>query len=244
MRIIPAIDLQGGKCVRLKQGQFDSPIIYSSTPVKLAKYYAALGAKHLHIVDLDGAKCGNIQQLNLIQSLQLSGVSMQVGGGIRNMATANDCLSSGVSKLVIGSMAISNPRLTLRMIKKLNANNIVLALDIRMHAGIPKVAIHGWQMATKRMMWDVIPFYQAAGVTTVLCTDIDRDGCLKGPNFTLYDEAVHRFPMVSWQASGGIRNIHDIRVLSTLGISSVILGRVLYESDFNLPECLEAFASC
>lgn len=244
MLIIPAIDLQDGQCIRLKQGQFDQATIYQSLPVELAKHYAALGARRLHVVDLDGAKLGNMQQLDLIQSMQSTAMPIQVGGGIRSIATAIACLDTGISTLVIGSIAISDRDLTLQLITEVKPNNIVLALDVNIEQGIPCPAIHGWQTATKQNAWDVVQFYLDAGVTTVLCTDIAQDGMMKGPNFKLYEEAIHRFPTIAWQASGGIRDINDIRSLAALGVSAVILGRILYESDFNLSTCLQEFASC
>lgn len=244
MLIIPAIDLQDGQCVRLKQGQFDRATIYQSLPAELAKHYAALGATRLHVVDLDGAKSGNMQQLDLIQSMTFATMPIQVGGGIRSIAAAQACLAAGVSTIVIGSIAISDPSLTLQLIAETNPENIVLALDVHIENGVPRPAIHGWQTTTDRNAWDVVQLYQDAGVTTVLCTDIAQDGMMKGPNFKLYEEAICRFPTIAWQASGGIRDINDMRALSKLGVSAVILGRILYEPDFNLSACLQEFESC
>lgn len=242
MLIIPAIDLQEGQCVRLKQGQFDQATIYQSLPLELVKHYAASGATRLHVVDLDGAKFGDMQQLDLIQSMQSTAIPMQVGGGIRGIATALACLDAGISTLVIGSIAISDPSLSLQLIAEVKADNIILALDVNIEQGIPCPAIHGWQTTTERNAWEIVQFYQDAGVRTVLCTDIAQDGMMKGPNLKLYEEAVRRFPAIAWQASGGIRDVNDMRALSTLGISAVILGRILYEPDFNLSACIQEFA--
>lgn len=244
MLIIPAIDLHDGQCVRLKQGQFDRATTYQYPPAQLARHYAGLGATRLHVVDLDGAKSGDMQQLSLIQSMQSATLPIQVGGGVRSVATARACVAAGIATLVIGSMAISEPSLALQLIAEIHANNIVLALDVHVENGIPCPAIHGWQTSTKRNAWDVVQFYQDAGVTNVLCTDIAQDGMMNGPNFALYEEAVRRFPTIAWQASGGIRDIRDMRALSTSGVSAVILGRILYEPGFNLSECLQEFASC
>ena len=196
------------------------------------------------MVDLDGAKLGEMQQLQLIQSMQSTTMPIQIGGGIRSIATAKACLASGISTLVIGSVAISNPMLTLKLIEEIQAKNMVLALDVNIEHGIPKPAIHGWQTPTERHAWDIVKFYQEAGITTVLCTDIAQDGMMNGPNFKLYEEAIRRFPTIDWQASGGIRNMKDIKTLSTLGVSAVILGRTLYEPGFNLSMCLQEFTSC
>lgn len=242
MLIIPAIDLQNGQCVRLKQGQFDRTTVYQSPPALLAKQYASLGATRLHVVDLDGAKSGDMQQLDLIKTMKTDSISIQAGGGIRSIATARACIAAGINQLVIGSIAVSHPELALELIAEMGADNIVLALDVNIEDGIPKPAIHGWQTTTERNVWDIVQFYQDAGITHVLCTDIAQDGMMNGPNFNLYTEATRRFPTINWQASGGIRNIEDIRTLEMTGVSAVILGRILYEGDFNLSTCLKEIA--
>jgi len=244
MLIIPAIDLQNGRCVRLKQGQFDRTTVYQSPPALLAKQYANSGATHLHVVDLDGAKNGDMQQLDLIKAMQTDSVLIQAGGGIRSIAAARACIAAGINRLVIGSMAVSHPELTLELIAEMGAENIVLALDVNIEDGIPKPAIHGWQTTTERHVWDVVQFYQDAGITQVLCTDIAQDGMMNGPNFKLYTKAIHLFPNIAWQASGGIRNINDIRTLASIGVSAVILGRILYEGAFNLSACLQELSLC
>lgn len=242
MLIIPAIDLHDGCCVRLKQGQFDQATVYQPSPQELAKHYASLGVSRLHVVDLDGAKSGAMQQLELIQSLQTTSMTLQVGGGIRSLNAAKECIASGIANLVLGSIAVSNPTLTGQLITKVNPQNIVLALDVHIKSGTPCPAIHGWQTATSLNAWDVVQYYLELGVTTVLCTDIAQDGMMSGPNFTLYKEAVRRFPTINWQASGGIRGMDDIKCLADIGVAAVILGRVLYEPEFDLPACLEEFA--
>jgi len=240
MNIIPAIDIQSGKAVRLQQGQFDRLSEYTPTPAELAKRYADQGINRLHIVDLDGAKSGTLQQLDLIKDLQQPGLALQIGGGIRSLGMAQNCLDAGIDKLVIGSIAVSNPDLTCQIINLAGPKRIVLALDINMQDGIPKPAIHAWQTPTSQSLWDLVEHYQTLGITQVLCTDIACDGMMGGPNFGLYQQAVTRFPAIAWQASGGIRNRDDIKALADLGVSAVILGRMLYESDV----CLKALQSC
>jgi phosphoribosylformimino-5-aminoimidazole carboxamide ribotide isomerase len=234
MKIIPAIDLQNGQCVRLRQGNFDDNTIYPQSPQVQIKTYSDRGAKHIHIVDLDGARCGEIQQLSLIQSMLSDNVSLQVGGGIRSLETARTCLDAGINQLVIGSLAISNPDLTQDIIKTLGAGRIVLALDVNIVNSTPFPAIHGWQTASMSCLWDVADSYEKFGITNILCTDIACDGMMNGPNLALYEEAVNRFPNIDWQASGGIRNQQDIEKLGNLGVKAAIIGRALYESDFEL----------
>ncbi|KTD16969.1 1-(5-phosphoribosyl)-5-[(5-phosphoribosylamino)methylideneamino]imidazole-4-carboxamide isomerase [Legionella jordanis] len=239
MLIIPAIDLRKGQCVRLQQGQFTEVSIYPSSPQTLARHYAKQGACRLHLVDLDGAQSGEIQQLELIQSLKQPGVMLQVGGGIRTLETAQNCLKAGIDKLVLGSIAINDRLFVSKLIQSLDPQRIVLALDVNIDAGIPRPAIHGWQTTTPYDLWEVVNYYQDLGIREVLCTDIACDGMMSGPNFQLYQQATRFFPQIRWQASGGIRHEKDLKQLKTIGLSAAILGRMLYETDFDLTIYLE-----
>lgn len=238
MLIIPAIDLQQGRCVRLCKGQFDQVSVYDYTPITLAEEYVLQGAKRLHIVDLDGAKTGTIKQLSLIKAMHVPNLLIQVGGGIRSLETAEACLAASIDKLVLGSIAITNPSLTAEIINLAEADNIVLALDVHVDEQGPKPAIHGWQTTTDRNLWDIVRHYEQLGIYQILCTDIANDGMMAGPNFALYEEAIQRFPAIHWQASGGIRHLEDLEKLSSLGLSAAILGRMLYETDFDLSSVL------
>lgn len=245
MIIIPSIDLYRGQVVRLKQGKFQDVQVFSLDPMALAKRYSQWGASQLHVVDLDGAKAGRLMQLELIQSLSTLTMSIQVGGGIRSIDTALMAIEAGISKLVIGSMAVTDPISTHALMAKIHPKQFVLALDVHIdEGGIPRPAIHGWQEASKKNAWDLLEQYRDSGIQSVLCTDIARDGMMQGPNLALYEEAIKRFPTISWQASGGIRNRDDIRDLSQLGLHGAILGRALYEKTFDLSDCLQEFASC
>ncbi|MBA2710427.1 MAG: 1-(5-phosphoribosyl)-5-[(5-phosphoribosylamino)methylideneamino]imidazole-4-carboxamide isomerase [Tatlockia sp.] len=238
MLIIPAIDLRQGQCVRLRRGLFNELSIYDQTPVTLAQKYALQGANRLHVVDLDGAKCGTIQQLELIKALREANLCLQVGGGIRSLETTKACLEAGFERLVIGSIAVTNPELTDQIINLASAERIILALDVHIENNIPKAAINGWQTTTESTLWDLVNYYQERGITQILCTDIASDGMMNGPNFDLYKEALIQFPQMQWQASGGIRDVNDLEQLSSIGLAAAILGRMLYESDFNLSSYL------
>ncbi|WP_454783927.1 1-(5-phosphoribosyl)-5-[(5-phosphoribosylamino)methylideneamino] imidazole-4-carboxamide isomerase [Legionella sp. WA2024007413] len=238
MILIPAIDIQAGRCVRLRQGQFDQVTQFDTLPIDRATYFAQLGAKRLHIVDLDGARTGTMHQLSLICAMQNTGIPVQAGGGIRSLEQATLCVSLGISNLVLGSIAITNPELTAQIIKKINPQHIILALDIRMQNKIPIPAIHGWQTTSNSNLWEVVAHYQQLNVTQILCTDIACDGMMQGPNFDLYKEAVDRFPQIKWQASGGIRHADDINQLDALGVSAAILGLSLYQGSLNLESML------
>ncbi|WP_419418822.1 HisA/HisF-related TIM barrel protein [Legionella sp. D16C41] len=234
MKLIPAIDLQQGQCVRLRQGKFNQTTIYPHNPLTLAESYVKRGAKHLHIVDLDGAKAGSLQQLPLIRSLRLAECSLQVGGGIRDLTTAKKCVEAGIEQLVLGSIAVTDLETTEKIIQLVGATNIVLALDVVIENEIPRPAIHGWQTLTDANLWDIVSQYQQWNIKNILCTDISRDGMLQGPNFDLYQQAVFRFPNLDWQASGGIRDLDDLTTLASLGVSAAILGRMLYQNNSTL----------
>lgn len=237
MFIIPAIDVIQGQCVRLRQGDFEQQSIYDISPVALAEHYAAQGAKRLHIVDLDGAKAGSPQHLELIQRLQSCDLMIQAGGGIRSVRDAEAFLSAGVARIVIGSIAISNPALTQEIIDKMGAEQVILALDVHIKKGIPMPAIHGWQTSTNSNLWDIVTHYQSIGINTILCTDIACDGMMLGPNFDLYEQCLQHFPHLAWQASGGIRHVNDLDRLASMGLAAAILGRVLYEGQLDLADC-------
>ncbi len=236
MILIPAIDIQAGRCVRLKQGQFEQVTIFDMPPVERAAYFAKIGAKRLHVVDLDGAKIGSMQQLPLICSMQNTGINVQAGGGIRSLEQAKLCFSAGLANLVLGSIAISNRELATQIIKEISPKNIILALDIRLINGNPIPATHGWQTMSNSNLWDVVSYYQQLGIQQILCTDIACDGMMQGPNFSLYQEAVERFPTIDWQASGGIRHQEDIETLDKLGVAAAILGLSLYQGTLDLTE--------
>ncbi|KTD57444.1 phosphoribosylformimino-5-aminoimidazole carboxamide ribotide isomerase [Legionella santicrucis] len=243
MILIPAIDLQAGRCVRLRQGQFDKVTQFDMSPIDRASYFAKLGAKRLHIVDLDGAKTGTMQQLPLICAMQNTGITVQAGGGIRSLEQAKTCFSAGISLLVIGSIAITDPTLTIQIINEITPQNVILALDIRMENNIPLPATHGWQTTSNKNLWEIVSFYQQLGITQILCTDIAYDGMMQGPSFDLYQEAVERFPNIAWQASGGIRHQDDIIKLQKLGIKAAILGLTMYQDAFNLKSILSSPAT-
>lgn len=230
MKLIPAIDLHLGQCVRLQQGDFNQATIYPASPQSLVRDYVKRGAKHLHIVDLDGAKAGQMKQPPLIETLLNTECSLQVGGGIRDIATVRNCLEAGIKQLVIGSIAINNPQLTQQIINLAGADRIVLAIDVKFLEGIPRPAIHGWQTQTTSNLWDIVADYQQLGIQHILCTDIQCDGMLQGPNFDLYQQALSRFPDMFWQASGGIRHQDDLKELSKIGLSAAILGKMLYQA--------------
>jgi len=242
MELIPAIDLRGGRVVRLFQGDFGAETVYDRTPAELYDQYARAGARHLHVVDLDGARDGQAGNRALVAQLATPGkLAIQCGGGLRSSLSVQALLSAGVHRAVIGSLAVSEPGEVRAWFDEFGADRLVLALDVRLDAdGVPRVATHGWREQSALALWDVLDGYEGSGLAHVLCTDVARDGALAGPNLRLYREAVSRFPWVRWQASGGIRHAADLRALAETGVVAAVSGKALLEGRMK-PEELEPF---
>lgn len=238
MLIIPAIDLYQGGCVRLKQGEFSDITQFSQSPIERAAYFAKAGASVMHVVDLDGARMGAMQQLPLISAMNAPGLIVQAGGGIRTLAQAQDCLDAGIVRLVLGSIALTNPQLTLEIIETIGAERIVLALDVRITDSVAVPAINGWEANSSKTLWQVVDYYQDCGIKNILCTDIACDGMMNGPNFDLYEQAIARFPAINWQASGGVRHDEDLKRLADLGLHGAILGLTLYQNNIDLAQAI------
>merc|ERR1712159_543373 len=213
--IIPAIDLIDGHVVRLYQGDYKQKTQYELDPVDVVHDYADQGATWLHIVDLTGAKDTSKRQLELIKSMvDTKRMQFQAGGGIRSEEEVAQLLETGVSRVVIGSLAVKQPELVKSWVEKYGPERIVLALDININeSGEKLIATHGWQENSGVALEGLLEDFATVGAKHVLCTDISRDGTLQGANTELYQEMAARFPNVSWQASGGIGSINDIEAL-------------------------------
>jgi phosphoribosylformimino-5-aminoimidazole carboxamide ribotide isomerase len=231
VRLIPAIDLKDGHCVRLLRGDFDAETRYSTDPLTLLARYRDFGADWLHIVDLDGARDGSRGNREIIGELAAQNdVKLQVGGGLRDTAAVTQVLESGVARVVIGSAAVTQSDQVRTWLKDFGAERVVLAFDVRLDpAGTPRVAIHGWREQSAVSLWTAIANFVESDLKHVLCTDVSRDGALSGPNVDLYAEAVQRFPQIEWQASGGIRDARDLRALAEAGSKAAISGKALLE---------------
>jgi phosphoribosylformimino-5-aminoimidazole carboxamide ribotide isomerase len=233
MRLLPAIDLKDGRCVRLLQGDFAQQTAYPATPLDLARKFAAMGADWLHVVDLDGARDGRSDQANRVLIAQLareSALQLQVGGGLRTRADVARVLDAGAARAVIGSTALSDPAAVRGWLNEFGGDRIALAFDVRLDAaGAPCIATHGWQRQSTRTLWQALAEFPGAAPTHVLCTDVARDGALSGPNVALYAQAARRFPGIAWQASGGIRDAADLQALAACGAAAAISGKALLE---------------
>ena len=231
MLLMPSIDLLGGRCVRLHQGDFAAATRYELEPLALLQRYRDLGAAWLHIVDLDGARDGLAANRALIATLASQpGIELQVGGGVRTRAAASELLQLGVARVVIGSAAIEAADQVEAWFADLGAERLCLAFDVRHDAaGTPLLRTRGWQTATRWSLWDGVQRFLAAGLRHVLCTDIERDGALAGPNCALYREAATRFQQLRWQASGGVACIADLQALAATGAAAAVSGKALLE---------------
>jgi len=240
MIIFPAIDLRGGRVVRLTEGKFDQEKTYGDNPLAVAREFAAAGATWLHVVDLDGAKDPLQRQTALVEKIARgSGLRVQTGGGIRDETQIEALLAAGVQRVIVGSLAAREPARVRGWFARFGAERLILAPDVRLDAdGTPRVAAAGWQESTGLALDEFLRGYLPAGLIHILCTDISRDGKLTGPNSALYAQLVKRFPTLQIQASGGVSSLEDLRVLQTTGSAGAIVGRALYEKKFTLQEAL------
>ena len=242
MNIIPAIDLKEGKCVRLLQGDFDQTTEYSDDPALVARQFAALAVTSLHIVDLDGARYGEQLNQEIVAAIaDESDLTIQLGGGIRDAETVARWLAAGVSRCVIGSLAITEPDTVKAWLSRFGRDRIVLALDVKMDArNEPIITTHGWTKDSEATFFETVSDFLSAGLRHVLCTDVSRDGAMAGPNFALYQRIMLAYPDLQLQASGGVRHIEDLEQLRRLGVPAAISGRALLDGKISAEE-IETF---
>jgi phosphoribosylformimino-5-aminoimidazole carboxamide ribotide isomerase len=242
MRLIPAIDLRAGRCVRLLQGDFAAETRYPIEPLELLAKYRALGADWLHVVDLDGARNGagshdGVNRTLIAQLAAERGIRLQVGGGLRDVSSVRDVLNLGAARAVVGSAALTDSEAVRRWLGDFGAQRIVLALDVQLDMrAVPRVATHGWRERSGLSLWDALARFTDAGLKHVLCTDVSRDGTLCGPNLALYAEAARRYPEIAWQASGGIGDVRDLYALAGCGAAAAISGKALLEELIPIEE--------
>jgi len=242
MLLIPAIDLRHGRCVRLHQGDFSAETRYEHEPRELLLRYRSLGASWLHLVDLDGAQDGVLANRAVIVALASQrAVRLQVGGGVRSAAVIDDLLRHGVERVVVGSAAVERPEEVAEWLARFGRERICLAFDVRTETdGEPRVRTHGWTRASGLTLWEALGCLPPGSVRHVLCTDIERDGAMSGPNLALYAAALARCPQLAWQASGGVRNAADLRALARIGVAAAVSGKALLEERIT-PEELRPF---
>ena len=235
MQIYPAIDLRGGRCVRLKQGDYAQEMVFDNDPVSVARRWEKSGARWLHLVDLDGAKAGHPVNGDVIRRIRESvAIHCQVGGGLRDDDDIEEAFSWGVERIILGTGALTDPG-WLRSVCERHPGRVVLGLDAR--AGM--VATHGWLETSEHKAVDVAKRVVAWRLAAIVFTDIAKDGMLAGPNFEALAEMKKAVP-IPIIASGGVTTLDDIRRLAQLGLSGCIIGRALYEGKIDLTEALQA----
>lgn len=233
MKLFPAIDLIDGKAVRLVRGDYAQMTVYSNDPAEVAKGFAACGAKHLHVVDLEGARDGNTPNLDTVRSIiQESGMFVEIGGGIRSMETVKTYIDAGASRVIIGTAAVTDPDF---LDRALDAYGEKIAVGVDIRDGM--VAIKGWQEVCALACYDFCETLEKKGVSTVICTDISKDGLLGGTNLSLYADMAKRFTL-NITASGGVSSLSDVQKLTDMGLYGAILGKALYTGDLDLSAAL------
>jgi phosphoribosylformimino-5-aminoimidazole carboxamide ribotide isomerase len=235
MELWPAIDLRGGRCVRLLQGDYARETVFGDDPVAMVRQFVAGGARRLHLVDLDGAKDGVPSQADLVgRMVATAGVSCQLGGGIRSLETARQYLDAGVARVIVGSVAIENPTLLERMAAEF-PGQVVLGLDAR----DGRVAVRGWVDTSSLTAVDVARRHAGLPLAAIVYTDIAMDGMLSGPNLAALEEmiAATGLPVI---ASGGVASANDIRRVAGIGAAGCIVGRALYDGGLSLTAALDA----
>lgn len=239
IEIIPAIDMIGGQCVRLTQGDYNQRTTYGTDPVEIARSYEAIGIRRLHVVDLDGAKASTPKNLNTLRKIATATkLDIQYGGGIKSGEALEAVLAAGANRAICGSVAITAPERFEEWLGQYGAEHIILGADTR--AG--KVAINGWLESSETDVQTIIARFATRGLRQVICTDISRDGMLAGPNFDLYSTLQEEFPDVDITVSGGISSMDDFVRLDGMGLRSVIVGKAIYEGRITLKQielCLQ-----
>lgn len=236
--VLPAIDLRDGRVVRLYQGDYARETTYGMAPVDQARRYAQAGARWLHVVDLDGARSGSASNLEVIRELTGVGLSVQAGGGVRDESDLMRLFDAGVSRVVVGSLSVRDPDRVCRWLDRYGAERLTIALDTRWRDGAWRLSSAGWEQDETATLDELAPRYADAGARHLLCTDIDRDGTLSGPNLDLLAHLKAIAPDLEVQVSGGVRALDDVRKTRDAGGAGIVLGRALLERRFTLESAL------
>jgi phosphoribosylformimino-5-aminoimidazole carboxamide ribotide isomerase len=237
MEIIPAIDVIGGKCVRLTQGDYQQKKEYHDKPVEMAKRFENAGIRNLHLVDLDGAKAKKIINSEVLRSItEATDLKVDFGGGVQSHEDIELAFSLGAAQVTGGSVAIKNPELFEEWIIKYSGDRIILGAD----AFERKIAVSGWSETTSVDVFEFIGRYLEKGIQQVICTDVAKDGLLQGPSVALYKEIIQQYPKIHLIASGGVASVKDLEELEKIGVYGVIVGKAYYEGRITLEE-LSAF---
>ncbi len=231
MQIIPAIDIIDGKCVRLSKGDYNAKTIYNESPLEVAKQFEDAGLQRLHLVDLDGAKAGNVINWKVLESIaQSTKLQIDFSGGISSTVQLEKCFNLSASFASIGSIVIKNEKLFEEWISIYGASKFIIGADVNAE----KIAIKGWTEQTEISVFDLIEKYIAKGIEQFFVTDISKDGLLQGPSIDLYKKIIAKFPTIKLVASGGVSSINDLQQLKSLGCKAAIVGKAIYENKIGV----------
>jgi phosphoribosylformimino-5-aminoimidazole carboxamide ribotide isomerase len=241
MRIIPAIDIIDGKCVRLTKGDYNTKKIYNENPIEVAKEFEDSGIEYLHVVDLDGAKASEIINYNVLEQIATkTNLKIDFGGGLKSDKDVEIAFNSGANQITGGSIAVKNPTIFESWISKYGAEKIILGADFYPDTSGGKIATNGWQEESSLELIPFITDYQKKGIQYVICTDISKDGMLQGPSFEVYSAILSSVNSLQLIASGGISTYEEIPRLAENGCEGVIIGKAIYENKISLKQ-LEQF---
>ncbi len=233
MRIIPAIDIIEGKCVRLTKGQYDTKKVYNEHPLEVAKAFEDHGIEYLHLVDLDGAKSQHIVNYKILESIaSKTSLKIDFGGGLKSDKDLKIAFESGAEQITGGSIAVKEPLVFESWLKHYGKDKIILGADCNNE----KIAVSGWQEDSDLEVLPFIKDYQVKGISYVICTDISKDGMLEGPAIELYQSILKQNPNLNLIASGGVSSIEDLKELQSNGCEGAILGKAIYEHRVNLKD--------
>lgn len=233
IELIPAIDIIDGKCVRLSQGDYNTKKVYGESPADMAKRFEDVGIKRLHVVDLDGAKASHIVNYKALESIaSKTNLIIDFGGGLKTDDDLRIAFESGASMVTGGSIAVKNPNVFEGWLKKYGGDKIILGADVKER----KIAVSGWIENTDVDLFEFLKDYISKGVSKVICTDIAKDGMLKGPSIELYKDILKEHPTLHLIASGGVSSMEDIKALDEAGVPAVIFGKAIYEGRIKVEE--------
>lgn len=232
MKLIPAIDIIEGKCVRLAKGNYQQKTIYNSNPLEVAKQFEDAGLQYCHVVDLDGAKANSIQNLKTLETIaNKTNLQIDFGGGIKQKKDVENAFSAGAKQVTVGSLAAKQPELFVEWLTEFGSEQLILGADAKQG----KIATMGWQTTTSLLVIDFIKNFAKRGAQQVICTDIDKDGMLGGPSIALYKQILQEAP-VQLIASGGVTTMKDVELVEKIGCAGVIIGKAIYEGKITLKE--------
>lgn len=236
MLIIPAIDIIEGKCVRLTKGDYDTKKIYNENPVEVAQSFEQAGITHLHLVDLDGAKAGNVVNWKVLEAIcAATNLKVDFSGGIKSKQIAHQAFDLGANQIAVGSLAAKNPKEMVDWIWEFGEEKLILGADVLNR----KIAVNGWQQDSGKDIISYLDFYFEEGIDFVLCTDVAKDGMMQGPSIELYKEILSEYDEIKLIASGGVSSMEDLKRVKEIGCYAAIVGKAIYEGQISLQEIIE-----